>query len=251
MISRRDLIKRVAGGLALAALGIPSIAKAKTKANLKFSMWGDTGSTPAYKHVVEKYQAANPGVQVDIQVIPYGQYYQQLDTSITGGQPADLMRFEYQTVGRYAQSSVLLNLSDHFDKNIADDYLPAFWQPVHSANGLFAIPQNTDTFGIFYNKSIFQAAGIVPPTDIAKSWTWAEFTEVAQKLLSLKKTPFAFAMDGAQGPLIGHWFSSTSITPTFSVRTRNRLSWDRKNQSKRLPGYSPGSRKEWSRPIHP
>jgi multiple sugar transport system substrate-binding protein len=199
MTSRRDLIKRVAGGLALAALGFPYVAKAKTKANLKFSMWGDTGSTPAYKHVVEKYQAANPGVQVDLQVIPYGQYYQQLDTSITGGQPADLMRFEYQTVGRYAQSSVLLNLSDHFDKNIAEDYLPAFWQPVHSANGLFAIPQNTDTFGIFYNKTIFEAAGIVPPIDIGKSWTWAEFTEVAQKLLGLKKTPYAFAMGWGSG----------------------------------------------------
>jgi multiple sugar transport system substrate-binding protein len=199
MISRRDLIKGASAGLVLAALGTPYIAKAKPKANLKFSMWGDTGSTPAYKHVVEKYQAANPGVQVDIQVIPYGQYYQQLDTSITGGQPADLMRFEYQTVGRYAQSSVLLNLSEHLDKNIADDYLPAFWQPVHSAKGLFAIPQNTDTFGIFYNKSIFQAAGIVPPTDIAKSWTWAEFTDVAQKILRLKKTPFAFAMDWGLG----------------------------------------------------
>jgi multiple sugar transport system substrate-binding protein len=199
MISRRDLIKGATAGLALAALGAPFIAKAKTKANLKFSMWGDTGSTPAYKHVVEKYQAANPDVLVDLQVIPYGQYYQQLDTSITGGQPADLMRFEYQTVGRYAQSSVLLNLSEYVDKNIADDYLPAFWQPVHSAKGLFAIPQNTDTFGIFYNKAIFEAAGIIPPTDIAHSWTWAEFTEVAQKLLSTKKTPFAFAMGWGSG----------------------------------------------------
>jgi ABC-type glycerol-3-phosphate transport system substrate-binding protein len=70
MISRRDLIKGASAGLVLAAFGAPYIAKAKSKANLKFSMWGDTGSTPAYKHVVEKYQAANPDVQVDIQVIP-------------------------------------------------------------------------------------------------------------------------------------------------------------------------------------
>ncbi len=201
MASRRSVIKGVAASLALGTIGAPYIARAQSNnVTLKFSMWGDTGSTPAFEAVAAKYRELNPNVEVQIQVIPYGQYYQQLDTSITGGQPADLMRFEYQTVGRYARSAVLMDLSAHLDPKFGEDFLPAFWQPVSAEGGVYAIPQNTDTFGVFYNKNIFSAAGIVPPTELDKSWTWAEFIEVAEKLKQQPNaTPYAFAMGWGNG----------------------------------------------------
>lgn len=197
--TRRTVLKGSLAGLALGALGMPYIARAQSKKIVKMQFWGDTGVNPEYARVAKEFNAANPGVEVQMVMIPYGQYYQELDTSIQGGAPADLVRFEYQTVGRYGQAGVLIDLTSHFDSNLEADYLPAFWQPVHKDGVLFAIPQNTDTYGVFYNKSQFEAAGITAPTDIDKSWTWAEFLGVAQKLLDLKKSPYAFAMGWGQG----------------------------------------------------
>ncbi|WP_375450236.1 ABC transporter substrate-binding protein [uncultured Devosia sp.] len=220
--NRRTLLKGAAAGLAFGALSAPWVARAQSKAIVKFSVWGDTGSDLPYAKAISDFNAAHPELDVQLQTIPYGQYYQQLDTSITGGQPADLMRFEYQTVGRYAQAAVLKDLSSDFDANVADDYLPAFWLPVHKQEGIFAIPQNTDTFGTFYNKTMFDELGIQAPTDIAKSWTWQQFIDVAQKLVDSKKVPYGFAMGWGQG-------AAYRSLPFFFQHDAHLLSEDQKS----------------------
>jgi multiple sugar transport system substrate-binding protein len=190
--SRRSILKTLTA--TAVALGSPSVAKAGTKIPLRFSVWGDVGSTPAFKHLIELYHRRQNEIEVTIEVLPFNQYYQQLDTSIAGRQAPDVVRFEYQLVGRYARGAALLDLTPYLPAAYGDDFLPTFWKPLSASGGVYAIPQNTDTFGIFYNREVLNAAGVKAPSTIDKSWDWEEFTDIAAKLLQQKRTPYPFAM---------------------------------------------------------
>jgi multiple sugar transport system substrate-binding protein len=83
---------------------------------------------------------------------------------------------EYITAGK------LLDLSPYMvrDGVKADSYYPSLITPFSCKNGLvYGLPKDWGTLGVFYNKKMFQAAGVPFPSD---NWTWNDMRSVAKKL---------------------------------------------------------------------
>jgi multiple sugar transport system substrate-binding protein len=198
---RRILLKGALAGTTAAVLGAPAIARARSKAALSFALWGEPVPVSVLKDIAARYSATHPDVEVTVQATPGGpQYYQQIDTRIAGHNAPDLMRFEYAAIGRYGNANVLMDLSGKLDANYGKDFLPTLWSAVTSHGKIYAVPANLDTEAIFYNVDVFNSLGIKPPETIEKSWTWAEFIDVAKKLQAAKKTPFPFGMEWQNSP---------------------------------------------------
>ncbi|MBC8129200.1 MAG: sugar ABC transporter substrate-binding protein [Rhizobiaceae bacterium] len=193
---RRNVLK---GGLSLGAglvAGLqPGRLFAQTTIPLTFSVWGSDAEVAAYNQVIAKYQAANPNVSIKLDVMPFGQFYQQVDTRLAGRQAPDLFRVTYQQVGRYAKAKAAIDLGEYLDAGYADAFTPAVWGAVNYEGATYALPHHTDTFALYYNADLLEKAGIALPTKLDDAWTWAQFIENARGLKekSIGTHPFAMA----------------------------------------------------------
>jgi multiple sugar transport system substrate-binding protein len=199
-ISRRNVIKGAVAGAAVGALGMPALVRAQSKAELTFALWGEGVPVQVLKDITAAYNASHPDVNVTLEASPGAQYYQQLDTRIAGKNTPDIMRSDYASIGRYGKANVLMDLAGKLDADFGKDFVPTFWSAVTSGDKIYAVPANLDTEAVFYNADIFDSLSIVPPKQVDKSWTWAEFIDVAKKLDTAKKTPYAFAMQWQVSP---------------------------------------------------
>jgi ABC-type glycerol-3-phosphate transport system substrate-binding protein len=85
--------------------------------------------------------------------------------------------------------SLLLNLQPMVEldsKFSVDDFYPAAINPYQNQGQLWAVPKQVDAYMLFYNKRLFDEAGLDYPT---ADWTWDDFLIAAKQLTRAEKTP--------------------------------------------------------------
>jgi multiple sugar transport system substrate-binding protein len=190
-MQRRRLLQ---GGLAAGVTFAARRASAQEKVALRFGVWGAAAEIAAFRAVIARYQAANPNVTVNLEIVGNSpQLYQSVDTRLAGRQAPDLFRIQYQAVGRYASARALVDLGKYLPPDYGKAFGPAFWQAVTYRDHTYALPHHTDTFALYYNIDLFQKIGARVPKSLDNSYSWAEFIDIAKRLQKAG-TPYGFAM---------------------------------------------------------
>jgi multiple sugar transport system substrate-binding protein len=117
------------------------------------------------------YIAQTAGTQSDPKIL----------TAIAGGNPPALHYADRFTVPQYAAQGFFTNIKDHADKAgvSADQFYPFAWAETVYKDGIYALSFDTDTRALWYNKDLFEKAGLdpeKPPT------TLDELKEMTAKL---------------------------------------------------------------------
>lgn len=153
---------------------------------VQFMSWGDETRQKVRSALTAKFNAAHPGIVASWTVIPSSNYSTKLLTMIAGNVAPDIYMLAPTDLIEYAIKGIALDLSpliarDHYDTS---DYPPKSLQQLQFENKQYAFPQDFPTRGIFYNKTLFQQAGVpLPPGNYTDpSWTWQRFLDAAQKL---------------------------------------------------------------------
>lgn len=129
-----------------------------------------------------EFEKQNPGITVQVQTAAYDDYFTKLQTAIAGGSAPDTFELNYENFVTYARSGALLNLDKLAGQD--DGYDPARVYPKaleafkHDGKQ-FAVPTTFSDVVLFYNKKLFDAAGVAYPT---ADWTWADEKAAAEKL---------------------------------------------------------------------
>jgi multiple sugar transport system substrate-binding protein len=205
-MDRRSVLRLGGLGLAAAAAG-PALAACGSDddgggsggsgADLVLSTWNIPEDIKTYTKFAQDYMAAHQGVKIKVQVTPSGDFNQWFTTQLAANKAPDIIRMTYQTYGRYASNGALVKLDDDLPSGYSDGFVPSFWQAVKTDRGVFGLPQHTDTFATYYHKDIVEKAGVTPPTELDKAWTWDEFRDVARKVKSATgKYAFAYGFQG-------------------------------------------------------
>jgi ABC-type glycerol-3-phosphate transport system substrate-binding protein len=250
-LSRRRVL---CGGLAAATALNTAIlrrpARAQTSVTLTMAVWGAQAEQDAFNAVIRKYQAQRPNVTIRMEVNGNsGQLYQQVDTRLAGHQAPDLFRIQYQQFGRYAAAWALVDIGPYLNGDGTADFAPAFWQATNYQGKTFALPHHTDTFACYYNVGFLKQLGVEPPASLEKSWSWSDFVRIGRAIKDKGLAPYGFAMawQVAAGyrwlPFLyqhGGQLLDADLGSRRSIRAR---------ASKRSPGRSPGSRKDWCHPA--
>jgi multiple sugar transport system substrate-binding protein len=152
---------------------------------LSYGVW-DQNQVPALKQVVADFEKANTGIKVKIQVTPYDQYFTKLQAAAGGGAAPDVFWMNGPNFQLYASNGVLAPLSDQIKKDGLDTSVyPKSLVDLYSLNGKeFGLPKDFDTIGLWYNKKLFDDAGVKYPD---ASWTWADLQNAAAKLTNKSK----------------------------------------------------------------
>ncbi|MER6171065.1 sugar ABC transporter substrate-binding protein [Streptosporangium sp. NPDC001681] len=137
--------------------------------------------------IVAAFERENPKIDVVVETAPYDEYFTKLQTSIAGGTAPDTFELNYENFVTYASAGSLLDLG-----SVAGDGDPSVYAQ-ESLNAFkrdgkqYALPASFSTVVLFYNKDLFEKAGVDVPT---ADWTWAEEQAAAAKLTDKKKGVF-------------------------------------------------------------
>jgi len=152
-------------------------------AAVTFSVFGDDAEYQAYVSLVEAFHAAHPEVAVELQHIPgQSEYRQRLATAFSAGEPPDVMLLNYRRFGAFVAEGGLAPLSEYLAASdvIAEaDFYPEVTESFYLDGQLWCIPQNLSSLVIYYNKNLFDVAGVAYP---ANDWTHEDFLAAARAL---------------------------------------------------------------------
>ena len=148
---------------------------------LVMSVW-DSDQEPVMKKMAEAYHKENPNVTVKTQLTTWTEYWTKLEASATGGSAPDIITMNVLHVEEYADAGILMDLTEAEEKSdlkIHDNF-PAPLVDGYTVDGkLYGIPKDFDTNAVFYNKEIFDQAGVAYPKD---GWTFEDFRKTCEDL---------------------------------------------------------------------
>ncbi|MFC6763993.1 substrate-binding domain-containing protein [Natrinema soli] len=189
--SRRRFIK--AAGVTGTASLAGCIGGSSSGYTISFWELFSGGEGPVMEDIVQKFNEEQPldvdeEVTIDRQRTPWDQYYNNLYTTLAGGSGPDLavMHAAYLR----AWDETIVPLDNHIDTGeIEGDYLDNHWDLVSVEGETRALPMDLHPVGMYYNKAIFEEAGLdpeSPPTN------WEEF-EAAGNAIAEETDKWAFS----------------------------------------------------------
>lgn len=160
----------------LLALGSTAYAAVELEMNYWMSEQ-DEGILPA----IEAFNASQDEIVVNASSIPWSQYWDKLVVGLPAGSAPDVFSINALNVVDYARNGYLLDITDLFESGAVDvTKYPAHTVATHTVDGVLrGIPRDFDAIAVYYNKTLFDEAGVEYPKD---GWTWDEFIETAKKL---------------------------------------------------------------------
>ncbi len=168
----------------LAGCGSPDGTGAQGVAEVKVSFWGTPEEIGIITGALAPWQAKHPEIKIIFEHTPYTGYISKVLTRIAGGAAPDIIATEVDYFVTFATKGVLEDLTPYeaadpkgFEKN---DFFPQIIERFTYQGKLLAVPRDIAPFAcVFYNKKVFDKAGIPYPTD---DWNWSDMLRLAREL---------------------------------------------------------------------
>jgi multiple sugar transport system substrate-binding protein len=169
-------------GLAIAtSIAGSAYAQSGNAVTLKWALW-DWDKVAYYKPLMQAYQAKNPNVKFESVDLGSQDYQQMIATQLAGGSK-DIDIVTVKDVPNYTnlvRAGSILDLSGFMTEQKID---PASFgglvDELKIDGKIYALPFRSDFWVVYYNKDIFDKAGVTYPTN---DMTWAQFDQIATKL---------------------------------------------------------------------
>ncbi|MCD6289984.1 MAG: sugar ABC transporter substrate-binding protein [Anaerolineae bacterium] len=244
-MSRRDFLRMsglTALGVMAAACAAPQAApaapaageaKPKEKApaekaaagptEIVYLTWAGPEELKVMQTITKAFEEATPDVKVKIEVPPQN-YWDKLQTMVAGGVAPDMFRMDYVYMAVWGSKGVPIPLDDYIQAEIdkSQFYERVFLGYQYQGKQL-ALPQDVNSQVLFYNKRLFDEAGVSYPDE---TWKWdpetgGDFLEAAKKLT--KEKQWGYSQDWYWEPISpwiwengGDWYNKDHTKSTMS-----------------------------------
>jgi multiple sugar transport system substrate-binding protein len=170
-------------GSALVVAGHGMAAAQTASGEIDFMTFGDPAEKAAYETLVAAFEATHPEIDVTIVHVPdQADYRRRLATDFSAGTPADIVFINYRRYASLAAKGAIEPLGPYLAKSSVieeSDFYAETTKPFYWEGKLQCIPQNLSSLVVYYNKSLFDAAGAQYPAD---DWNWDDFLATAKAL---------------------------------------------------------------------
>ncbi len=214
MLTRRDFLRTVAvGGIGLAAMGLVGCSSSSSSTSssssstdtssssvvteteqteetveltgeLSISTWGYDTSGVAFQTVVNAYTEKNPGVTINVIDYTSDDYNTSLGVAMAAAtsDPDVIFIKDAGTILTMADKNQLLPIDDYIAADNLDLSVYSGGAELLQYNGVsYALPFRNDWYVLYYNKDLFDEAGVEYPSN---DMTWEEYYELAAQLTS-------------------------------------------------------------------
>jgi len=153
---------------------------AKTTINY-FSFTTDQNHVKDLEALIATFEKENPELEVKYTTAPFDSYFTKLQTNLAAGQAPDVFELNYENFVTFASRGTLLAIDSFLrqDTSLKDTFYPAALNAFRQNNSQYGLPITFSTVVLFYNKDLFDKAGVTYPN---ASWTWKDVLSAAQKI---------------------------------------------------------------------
>ncbi|MCK9222943.1 MAG: sugar ABC transporter substrate-binding protein [Limnochordia bacterium] len=168
--------------LAVLAVTIICTPVASAKVQITYSYMGSPQEAAAYEQVIADFNRLHPDIEVIGRHVPDG-YFDRLTMEIAGGIAPDVFHVWTEGYMRpFQQAGWLLDLNEYVENdeefNLAD-FPPNLLEAAELDGGLYALPRDIALRVMFYNRDMYNEAGIPEPD---AELTWGEARKNAIRL---------------------------------------------------------------------
>lgn len=157
-------------------------AASEGPATITWAFWGSPEEAASHERVGEAFMQEHPEIQIEFYNEPWGDYFTKMETLWASGDSAAIpdVLFLWPTP-KYAAQGVLENLGPYIEQSgyNLDDYWPALLESASYEGNVYGFPRDIGLEVLYYNKDMFDAAGVPYPDE---TWTWDDLATAAEQL---------------------------------------------------------------------
>ncbi len=205
-ISRRRLLEGMAGTALAGVLAPALITGARAAGNYRLDLGGYAGPeltstpvtlrfmrqdfTPAVNALIEEayaeFTAAYPNITIAEEKVPYGDLQKKMLVYLASGDAPDIMMGRTDFSAGYHAGSVAVALQDYFTPEYIADIPENLREEASAGGNLYCVPWETNVLMLYFNRGIFENAGIQIPPEVADPEAGWEFDQFINTLMELK-----------------------------------------------------------------
>ncbi|KKR20454.1 MAG: Extracellular solute-binding protein family 1 [Candidatus Moranbacteria bacterium GW2011_GWA2_39_41] len=145
---------------------------------VNLEIWGLFDDQDAFTEIIDNYKKANPNIgKITYKKLMPDTYKQEITDALAAGNGPDIFLIQNNWLAQFANKIYPAPLQFLTEKKFKDNFVDVVASDFLSAEGAYGVPLSVDSLGLYYNKDLFNAAGITsPPRD------WNEFADISKKL---------------------------------------------------------------------
>lgn len=195
-------------GLAVAALGVAMTgsisvgALAKDTVRVRIAEYS-LKTNAHFTSVVDAFNSSQSDIEVVLETLPWPEMQQQLITDISAGTGPDISHMATRWMAGFSKDGALAPIEGLMSDAFTASFVPTYLDLQKSDGHTWGLPIAASARGMFYNKDLFEKAGVTSvPT------TWAETLEAAKNVNALGDDVYGIGVQGNDLDTEGYWFYS-------------------------------------------
>ncbi|MEM6782874.1 MAG: ABC transporter substrate-binding protein [Bacteroidota bacterium] len=142
--------------------------------------WYIVGAQDDVPYHARRFNEVQDSIVVDATPIPWQEHERKILTAVLSGDPPDVVS-QFVPVVKWASRLALEPLDNLIEATALDttQFFPALWNEMGWQGRTFALPINSTSYALFYNKTRFREAGLDPERP---PQTWDEVIDAARRL---------------------------------------------------------------------
>lgn len=204
---------------------------------LEFYTWMDEKNymTEAIEAFMDRY----PKIQVHLHLIPSSEYAQTISIlHNTDEREIDLFAESKPSASAAdVKRGYVADVTEQMEEWRTDSKYMEMAKDLEMNGKYYMIPYRKSTWAVYYNKKIFDDAGVAYPTE---DWTWSDYTEIARELT--RNT----GEDIIYGSMSYETSSMWWRTPVRTAGMENAMTWEMLNGLKQAARWNYQMAYEWN-----
>jgi len=150
---------------------------------MKLEVWGLFDNQDAFFDIIENYKKINPNISdISYRKMSPDTYKKDLLEAMASGQGPDIFLIQNNWLPIFADKIIPAPAAVLTEQKFRNDFVDVVADDFLNAGKIYAVPLSVDTLGLYYNKDLFNEAGITAPPQ-----KWSEFMDDVRRLTRIGK----------------------------------------------------------------
>jgi multiple sugar transport system substrate-binding protein len=158
------------------------------KTKLRVAWWGSSERHERTLKAIELFEEKYPNIQVVPEFTGWDSYWEKLNTQAIGSNLPDVVQMDIGKLNEFRMKGYLVDLASYINAGMINlEDVDDIYQEVNvDGNNTWAVSLGANAFGVVYNKTLFDKAGI----ELAPGYTYEELYQELQKAKNVLEESF-------------------------------------------------------------
>jgi multiple sugar transport system substrate-binding protein len=149
---------------------------------------------PYWQGVIKDFEAQNPDIQVNLYIFTWDVGRQKIADMVAQGKPPTLARVATRWIPEYVAAGLLEPVDNYMSAEFSSQFIPLLINEGSQYEGrTFGLPITVSSRALYYNKTLFQQAGLTSPPA-----NWVDLKNAAKAVHAVGPETYGFGIQGKE-----------------------------------------------------